>query len=171
MVRAAAWCAAKTHRRHARSTVGELTSNAVTDFAITPHRRFSNGAQGTSAPQGTRRSHDLRVRPMRRAVRRRPPLRILQPVLRCPGTGRGVSRLRPPRSRRRPARRGGVHQGVIHEVARIGVDMPLCSRRAWTTCQGPVDPSRLTTYPPQVATTTASSFHVSNQLSRPEDRG
>ncbi len=27
------------------------------------------------------------------------------------------------------------------------MDMPLCSRRAWTTCQGPVDPSRLTTYP------------------------
>ena len=125
----------------------------------TPHRRFSNGAQGTSAPQGTRRSHDLRVRPMRRAVRRRPPLRILQPVLRCPGTGRGVSRLRPPRSRRRPARRGGVHQGVIHSVARIGVDMPLCSRRAWTTCQGPVDPSRLTTYPPPVATT-GSSLHA-----------
>src|ERR1700674_1671558 len=38
--------------------------------------------------------------------------------------------------------------------------MPLCSRRAWTTCQGPLDPSRLTTYPLQVATTTASSFHV-----------
>ena len=37
--------------------------------------------------------------------------------------------------------------------------MPLCSRRAWTTCQGPLDPSRLTTYPLQVATTTASSFH------------
>src|SRR6266849_11212173 len=27
------------------------------------------------------------------------------------------------------------------------MDKPLCSRRAWTTCQGPVDPSRLTTYP------------------------
>src|SRR5438132_7920094 len=27
--------------------------------------------------------------------------------------------------------------------------MPLCSRRAWTTCQGPLDPSRLTTYPPR----------------------
>src|SRR5579859_7229732 len=49
--------------------------------------------------------------------------------------------------------------------------MPLCSRRAWTTCQGPVDPSRLTTYPPPVATTTASSFHVFNQISRPEDGG
>src|SRR5207302_9782680 len=34
--------------------------------------------------------------------------------------------------------------------------MPLCSRRAWTTFQGPVDPSRLTTYPHPVATTTAS---------------
>src|SRR5712692_5365015 len=27
--------------------------------------------------------------------------------------------------------------------------MPLCPRRAWTTIRGPVDPSRLTTYPPQ----------------------
>jgi hypothetical protein len=136
-----------------------------------PHRRFDACAHGTSAPQSTHRSHNLRVRPMRRAVRWRPPLRILQSVLRCPGTRRGVSRLRPPRSRRRPARRGGVHQDVIHSVARIGVDMPLCSRRAWTTCQGPLDPSRLTTYPPQVATTTASSIHVFNQISRPEDRG
>src|SRR5713101_2201035 len=34
--------------------------------------------------------------------------------------------------------------------------MPLCSRRAWTTWKGPVDPSRLTTYPHPVATTTAS---------------
>ena len=159
MVRAAAWCAAKTRRRHARSTVGELTSNAVTDFAITPHRRFSNGAQGTSAPQGTRRSHDLRVRPMRRALRRRPPLRILQRVYASGRRGWVVSRVRHPCPRRRPARRGGVHQGVIHSVARIGVDMPLCSRRAWTTCQGPVDPSRLTTYPPQVATT-GSSLHA-----------
>jgi hypothetical protein len=33
MVRAAAWCVAKTRRRHARSTVGELTSNAVTGSA------------------------------------------------------------------------------------------------------------------------------------------
>src|SRR6266851_9718328 len=44
----------------------------------------------------------------------------------------------------------------------MGVDMPLCSRRAWTTFQGPVDPSRLPTCPPQVATTTASSFHAFN---------
>src|SRR6266849_10684598 len=51
------------------------------------------------------------------------------------------------------------------------MDMPLCSRRAWTTCQDPVDPSRLTTYPHPVATTTASSFHVFNQISRPEDGG
>src|SRR6266478_4784103 len=28
------------------------------------------------------------------------------------------------------------------------MDMPLCSRRAWTTWKRPVDPSTLTTYPP-----------------------
>jgi hypothetical protein len=149
IVRVAAWCVAKTHRRHAPSTVGELTSSAVTDSAINPHGRFDNCAHDASAPQSPRRSHDLRVWPMRRAVRRRPALRILQRVLRCLGTGRIVSRLRPPRTRRRSARRGGVHQNVIHSVARIGVDMPLCSRRAWTTFQGPMDPSRLTTYPPR----------------------
>ncbi len=36
--------------------------------------------------------------------------------------------------------------------------MPLCSRRAWTTFQGPLDPSRLTTCPHQVAATTGSSL-------------
>jgi hypothetical protein len=38
MVRPAAWCAAKTRRRHAPSTVGELTSSAVTGSAINPPR-------------------------------------------------------------------------------------------------------------------------------------
>ena len=36
MVRAVAWCAAKTRRRLARSTVAELTSNAVTGSASKP---------------------------------------------------------------------------------------------------------------------------------------
>ncbi len=34
MVRVVAWCVAKTRRPHARSTVGELTSSAVTGSAI-----------------------------------------------------------------------------------------------------------------------------------------
>jgi hypothetical protein len=36
MLRAAAWCVAKTCRRHAQSTVRELTSNAATGSAINP---------------------------------------------------------------------------------------------------------------------------------------
>jgi hypothetical protein len=103
-------------QRHAVATREVLwASSPATQLPPPPsttHRRYDSCAQDASAPQSPRRSHDLRVRPMRRTVRRRPPLRILQLVLRCPGTGRGVSGLRPPRSRRRPARRGGVHQGV-----------------------------------------------------------
>jgi hypothetical protein len=53
---------------------------------------------------------------------------------------------------------------VIHSVARIGVDMPFCSRRTWKT------PSAFTTWPTPGCYDEASSFHVFNQISIPGRR-